>query len=101
MKAPSVRGGSKENGTQVTGNRIYKGCLVCKKTLPDLALIPRTIANTPGSGSGDGIMLIKLLPSPTLNGDRPAFSNKLDSGHNKIILLRGKDHDPRGSSAAN
>jgi hypothetical protein len=47
MKAPSVRGGSKENGTQVTGNRIYKGCLVrqigfsvCKTTLPDLALPP-------------------------------------------------------------
>ena len=53
------------------------------------------------AGSGYDIMLIKLLPSPTLNGDRPAFSNKLDSGHNKIILLRGKDHDPRGSSAAN
>jgi len=38
MKAPSVREGSKENGTQVTGNRIYKGCLVCKVSLPDPAL---------------------------------------------------------------
>jgi len=37
MKAPSVREGSKENGTQVTGNRIYKGCLVCQLPLPDLA----------------------------------------------------------------
>jgi hypothetical protein len=39
MKAPSVREGSKENGTQVTGNRIYKGCLVWKRTLPGQALI--------------------------------------------------------------
>jgi hypothetical protein len=38
MKAPSVREGSKKNGTQVTGNRIYKGCLVCKHTLADQAL---------------------------------------------------------------
>ncbi len=38
MKASSVRGGSKENGTQVTGNRIYKGCLVYKTSLPDEAL---------------------------------------------------------------
>jgi hypothetical protein len=51
MKAPSVREGSKENGTQVTGNLIYKGCLVWQSPLPDLALIPRTIANTPGSAS--------------------------------------------------
>jgi hypothetical protein len=33
MKAPSVREGSKENGTQVTGNRIYKGCLVRQRIL--------------------------------------------------------------------
>jgi hypothetical protein len=51
MKAPLVREGSKENGTQVTGNRIYKGCLVCKLELPGQAPILRTIANTPGSGS--------------------------------------------------
>jgi len=38
MKVPLVREGSKENGTQVTGNRIYKGCLVLKSPLPDLAL---------------------------------------------------------------
>jgi hypothetical protein len=38
MKAPSVREESKENGTQVTGNLIYKGCLVCKSPLADLAL---------------------------------------------------------------
>lgn len=38
MKAPSVREGSRENGTQVTGNRIYKGCLVCKTSLADQAL---------------------------------------------------------------
>gem|GEM_PF-2758101 len=38
MKAPSVREGSKENGTQVIGNRIYKGCLVCKSPLPDQVL---------------------------------------------------------------
>jgi len=54
MKAPSVREGSKENSTQVTGNRIYKGCLVCQLALPDLAPIQQTIANTPGSGSGYG-----------------------------------------------
>ena len=33
MKAPSVREGSKENGTLVTGNQIYKGCLVRQRTL--------------------------------------------------------------------
>jgi hypothetical protein len=38
MKAPLVREGSKENGTQVTGNQIYKGCLVCKLTLADQTL---------------------------------------------------------------
>jgi len=37
MKAPLVREGSKENGTQVTGNQIYKGCLVCKQSLADPA----------------------------------------------------------------
>jgi hypothetical protein len=39
MKAPSVREGSKENGTQVTGNQIYKGCLVWKPSLPDPAYL--------------------------------------------------------------
>jgi hypothetical protein len=39
MKAPSVREGSKENGTQVTGNRIYKGCLVYQLSLPDPAYL--------------------------------------------------------------
>jgi hypothetical protein len=57
MKAPLVREGSKENGTQVTGNQIYKGCLVCKHSLPGQAPIPRTIANTPGSGLGGGNLL--------------------------------------------
>jgi hypothetical protein len=37
MKAPSVREGSKENGTQVTGNRIYKKCLVRQQILADQA----------------------------------------------------------------
>ena len=37
MKAPLVREGSKENGTQVTGNRIYKGYLVRQRKLPDQA----------------------------------------------------------------
>ena len=37
MKAPSVREGGKENGTQITGNRIYKGCLVWKLTLAEQA----------------------------------------------------------------
>ena len=35
MKAPMVREGSKENGTQVTANQFYKGCLVWKLTLAD------------------------------------------------------------------
>jgi hypothetical protein len=79
MKAPSVRGGSKENGTQVTGNRIYKGCLVSQSPLPDLAPIQPTIANIPGSGLGDGNLLygvgvvylypysIESLPLPRLS----------------------------------
>jgi hypothetical protein len=58
MKAPSVREGSKENGTQVTGNRIYKGCLVRQGTLAGQAFIQRTIANSPGSASRDGRKLV-------------------------------------------
>jgi hypothetical protein len=57
MKAPSVREGSKENGTQVTGNRIYKGCLVRQLELADQPLLQSPIANAPGSGSGDGNLL--------------------------------------------
>jgi len=45
MKASSVREGSKEKSTQVTGNRIYKRCLVCKVTLPGQAPIRQ---NSPG-----------------------------------------------------
>jgi len=44
MKAPSVREGSKENGTQVTGNRIYKGCLVRKVILPSQAPIANSLS---------------------------------------------------------
>ena len=51
MKAPLVREGSKENGTQVTGNQIYKGCLVCKQSLLGQAPIPWTIADSLGSAS--------------------------------------------------
>jgi hypothetical protein len=51
MKAPSIREGSKENGTQVTRNRIYKGCLVCKPILLDLAL-PQDMASSRRSGNG-------------------------------------------------
>jgi len=59
MKAPLVREGGKENGTQVTGNQIYKGCLVCKLSLPDLALIQFLIANTPGAASRYGRKLVE------------------------------------------
>jgi hypothetical protein len=48
MKAPSVREGGKENGTQVTGNQIYKGCLVCQLPLADQAL-PQKIPFMPTS----------------------------------------------------
>jgi hypothetical protein len=59
MKAPLVREESKENGTQVTGNQIYKGCLVCKLSLPDHAQIQFLIANTPGAASRDGRKLVE------------------------------------------
>src|SRR4028119_1819115 len=58
MKAPSVREGSKENGTQVTGNGIYKGCLVCKSPLADQVPIPQVSASFPGSASRDGKKLV-------------------------------------------
>ena len=61
MKAPLVREGSKENGTQVTGNRIYKGCLVRQRTLAGQAFIQRMIANSPGSASRDGRKLVDRL----------------------------------------
>jgi len=60
MKAPLVREGSKENGTQVTGNLIYKGCLVWKSALLDLAPVQPLIVNTPGSASAYGIFLCRL-----------------------------------------
>jgi hypothetical protein len=58
MKAPSVRGGSKENGTQVTGNRIYKGCLVNQSPLADQAPVQPLTVNTPGSVSAYVLTLI-------------------------------------------
>lgn len=57
MKAPSVREGSKENGTQVTGNRIYKGCLVRQLSLPNLAPVQPMIVNTPGSVSAYALLM--------------------------------------------
>jgi len=53
MKAPSVREGSKENGTLVTGNQIYKGCLVRQRTLTGQAFIQWTIANSLDSALRD------------------------------------------------
>ena len=58
MKAPLVREGSQENGTQVTGNQIYKGCPVRQRTLTGHAFIQWTIANSLGSALRDSKKLV-------------------------------------------
>jgi len=71
MKAPLVREGSKENGTQVTGNQIYKGCLVCKHTLPDQALIRK---NSPGVDHAQETGIDCLLSLPIGIKSYPALA---------------------------
>jgi len=58
MKVCWVREGSKENGTQVTGNRIHKGGLVSRQSLADQVPIPQVSASFPGSASRDGKKLV-------------------------------------------
>jgi hypothetical protein len=71
MKAPLVREGSKENGTQVTGNQIYKGCLVCKQTLAGQALIRK---NSPGVDHAQETGIDCLLSLPISIKSYPAIT---------------------------
>jgi len=71
MKAPLVREGSQENGTQVTGNRIYKGCLVRQYALPDQALIRK---NSPGVDHAQETGIDCLLSLPIGIKSYPAIT---------------------------
>lgn len=77
MKAPSVREGSKENGTQVTRNRIYRECLVCKLTLAGQTPIQFLMASTPGAALGDGKKLVDrfMAGKPKIAPQEPICKN--------------------------
>lgn len=99
MKAPSVREGSKKNGTQVTGNRIYKGCLVCQLSLADQAPIQFMIASTPGAALGDGKKLVdrfmagkpKIAPQEPICKNSPRCRSRPgDGGRPSMITPRSK-----------